>query len=101
MANLAIISFLVGAVFGTRFKVLVLVPLAIFGGLNTLLVTLIVGEPFDTALLNSLVVIVALQGGYLFGSATRWTIAAARASRTDEVDAHATEAHATAQVRDS
>jgi hypothetical protein len=86
MATLAIISFLLGAVIGTRFSVRVLLPLSLFVGLNTLFVTLI-GNTLATACLSGFVVIIALQGGYLFGSLTRLTVAAARTEGAEEARA--------------
>jgi hypothetical protein len=89
MVNLAILSLLAGAVIGMRFKVLILLPLSIFGGLNTLLVALIIGETMSSALISSAVVVLALQAGYLFGSGTRFAIAASRVPRTREAHAPA------------
>lgn len=93
MINLAILSCLAGAVFGMRFRVLILLPLSIFGGLNTLLVSIILGESASAAFISSAVVILSLQGGYLFGSVTRLAIAAARTP-------HASAAHAPARAQE-
>lgn len=84
MSSIAILGFLIGAVFGTRFNVLVLLPLSVFGGLNTFFVALILGEPLSIASLTSVVLVLALQGGYMFGSLTRMTIAATRISQVDK-----------------
>ncbi|MBI5128460.1 MAG: hypothetical protein HZA66_03375 [Rhodopseudomonas palustris] len=94
MANLAILALLAGAVFGMRFNILVLFPLSIFVGVNTIVVGLILGHGIGSALLGCAIVILAMQGGYVLGSLTRWTVAAARAGRTGE-------AHAGVRVRET
>lgn len=81
MAGLAIFSFLVGAVLGQRFKVLVLLPLTLAMGVASIAIGLIADLSFlDTAKGLALCAL-ALQGGYLFGSIARFVLAAARASR--------------------
>jgi hypothetical protein len=81
MAQVAIISFLVGAVFGLRFKVMVLLPLT----LATAVIALVIAPILFSTLLEGLagfaIGTLALHGGYLFGSFSRFTIGAARATR--------------------
>jgi len=79
MIQLAIASFLVGAVFGLRFRVMVVIPLVLIGGLAIALATLLTGQADKTAFLI-LAFAGALQAGYMFGSFTRFTLAAARAN---------------------
>lgn len=81
MTALLIFSFLVGAVLGQRFRVLVLLPLTFV----MLLAAIPVGLKVDLTVLESLkgavFAAIALQGGYLFGSGARFSLAAARAGR--------------------
>ncbi|MBB4260148.1 hypothetical protein [Bradyrhizobium sp. CIR3A] len=81
MTAFLIFSFLVGAVLGQRFRVLVLLPLTFV----MVLAAIPVGLMLDLTLLESLkgvaLAAIALQGGYLFGSAARFGLAAARAAR--------------------
>ena len=77
MIQLAISSFLVGAVFGLRFKVMVVMPLIVVGALAIGLVTLLTGHA-DSVVLLILAFAGALHAGYLFGSLTRFTMAAMR-----------------------
>ncbi|MHC4044528.1 hypothetical protein [Bradyrhizobium sp. 23AC] len=81
MTAFLIFSFLVGAVLGQRFRVLVLLPLTF----AMVLAAIPVGLVLDLTLLESLkgvaLTAIALQGGYLFGSAARFGLAAARAAR--------------------
>lgn len=81
MTALFIFSFLTGAVLGQRFRVLVLLPLTLL----MVLAAVPVGWLIDVTALESLKDVVlaalALQFGYLFGSAARFGLAAARASR--------------------
>lgn len=81
MTALLIFSFLVGAVLGQRFRVLVLLPLTFV----MLLAAIPVGLKVDLTVLESLkgavFAAIALQGGYLFGSGARFSLAAARSGR--------------------
>jgi hypothetical protein len=78
MIYLTIGSLLVGAVFGLRFKVLVLLPLSLLGLVGIGLGTLLVAQAFGSIVINFVVFALSLQGGYLFGSLVRFTIAGAR-----------------------
>ncbi|MGY3079890.1 hypothetical protein ACVWZZ_006298 [Bradyrhizobium sp. LM6.10] len=81
MTELLIFSFLTGAVLGQRFRVLVLLPLTLVMGLAAIPVGLMADVSFLEGLKNLVLAAVALQAGYLFGSAARFGLAAARAGR--------------------
>ena len=81
MMQLAIINLLVGAVFGLRFRVLVLLPLTFASGVVALVVALVARESLFESLTTFASCALALQGGYLFGSVMRFTLAAARSTR--------------------
>jgi hypothetical protein len=81
MFGLAIFSFLTSAVFGLRFKVMVLLPLTLALGLVTLPVALIAQLGLLEGLKAFALGTLSLQGGYVFGSIARFAIAAARAQR--------------------
>jgi hypothetical protein len=78
MIQLAIGGILLGAVFGLRCKVIVLLPLTILGGVIIGLAALLIGQ---SALVAVATFGLALQAGYLLGSLSRITMAAARAVR--------------------
>ncbi|WP_061028808.1 hypothetical protein [Bradyrhizobium sp. CCH5-F6] len=81
MTAFLIFSFLVGAVLGQRFRVLVLVPLTFFMVLAAIPVGLIADLTVLESLKGVMFAAIALQGGYLFGSGARFGLAAARAGR--------------------
>ena len=81
MIQLAISSFLIGAVFGLRFKVMVVLPLTAIGGFATVVVSLLLGHTTAAVVLSLLAFAAALQAGYLFGSFARFTLAALRTGR--------------------
>ncbi len=81
MAQFAIGSFLFGAVFGLRFKVIVLLPLTLVVGVATIPAALLAHLGLSAALLDLVICALALHGGYIFGSFTRFSLAATRASR--------------------
>jgi len=81
MTELLIFSFLVGAVLGQRFRVLVLLPVTFFLVLTVLPVGLMTSLGFLEGMKAAVFAAIALQGGYLFGSAGRFALAAARAAR--------------------
>jgi hypothetical protein len=81
MAQVAIFSFLVGAVFGLRFKVMVLLPLTLATGVIALLTCPILSLTLLEGLAGFAIGTFALHGGYLFGSFSRFAIAASRATR--------------------
>ena len=73
--------FLIGAVFGLRFKVMVILPLAIAIGLATPFVALLDHLTFLECLKGFALCILSLNAGYLFGSFAHLPIAAARTTR--------------------
>lgn len=81
MLLLALISILVGAVLGLRFRVLILVPVIAV----TWLLLLIIGTETGAStwsLIGAMVVIAAAaQIGFLCGTATRLVLASARVAR--------------------
>lgn len=79
MIQLAIGGLLIGAAFGLRCKVIVLLPLTILGGAIVGFAALLIGQ----SVLQAFAVFgLALHGGYLFASLSRITVAAARAVRS-------------------
>ncbi|MCK1740419.1 hypothetical protein IVA80_05950 [Bradyrhizobium sp. 139] len=81
MTELLIFSFLTGAVLGQRFRVFVLLPLTLVMVLAAIPVGLMADVSFLEGLKNLVLAAMALQAGYLFGSAARFGHAAARAAR--------------------
>jgi hypothetical protein len=82
MSEFGILSFLVGAVFGQRFRVMVLLPASLMMALLTIPVGLLAHLSFLQGLEGFAFCVLALQGGYLFGSMARFWLASARASRS-------------------
>jgi hypothetical protein len=83
MIHLAVFSVLIGAVFGLRFKVMVLLPLTVIGCLATAIVGFALRQPTATLAISLALFAASLQFGYIFGSLTRMTMAAVRAPRVD------------------
>ncbi|MCK1362237.1 hypothetical protein [Bradyrhizobium sp. 199] len=81
MTAFLIFSFLVGAVLGQRFRVLVLLPLTFVMVLAAIPVALVIDLTMLESLKGVMFAAIALQGGYLFGSAARFGLAATRAAR--------------------
>ncbi|MGY4344986.1 hypothetical protein ACVWXM_001450 [Bradyrhizobium sp. GM7.3] len=81
MTELLIFCFLVGAVLGRRFRVLVLLPLTLVMMLAAIPVGWVANVSFLEGLKNLVLAAVALQAGYLFGSAARFALDSARAAR--------------------
>ncbi|MGL3111385.1 hypothetical protein [Bradyrhizobium sp. BR 1432] len=81
MTAFLIFNFLVGAVLGQRFRVLVLLPLTFVIVLAAIPVGLMVDLTVIESLKGMVLAAIALQGGYLFGSGARFGLAAARAGR--------------------
>jgi hypothetical protein len=81
MAGLLIFSFLVGAVLGQRFRIMVLLPLTLAAALVATVIGFVAHLTFFDGLKGFALCALALQGGYLFGSLARFWLAAARASR--------------------
>jgi hypothetical protein len=81
MIPIAIGSFLYGAVFGLRFKVLVLVPVTLASSIMVTSSAFIMHKTFGQTLEANIVGTFALQAGYLFGSIARSLIAASHTLR--------------------
>jgi hypothetical protein len=81
MINLVLFSLLVGAVLGIRLKVLVLVPAIGFFVIAIAGIGVARGDAFSTIASAIALTVVAIQLGYLGGSATRFVLVAARVSR--------------------
>ncbi|MCK1707689.1 MULTISPECIES: hypothetical protein [unclassified Bradyrhizobium] len=81
MTELLILSFLGGAVLGQRFRVFVLLPLTFVMVLAAIPVGWMADVSFLEGLKNLVLAAVALQAGYLFGSAARFALAGSRAAR--------------------
>jgi hypothetical protein len=82
MAGFGILSFLVGAVLGQRFRVMVLLPASFVMALLTIPVGLLAELTFMQGLGGFACCVLTLQAGYLFGSVARFWLAAARAARS-------------------
>ena len=78
MVMMAISGVLFGAVFGVRFKVLVLVPAILVGVPGIAVVGAISGASIATIVTNAITWSFALQFGYLGGLLTRSVMVAAR-----------------------
>jgi hypothetical protein len=81
MVQVAIFSFLLGAVFGLRFKVLVLLPLTLAIAMAALPIAFIAHLGLVDTVADAAICALALHGGYVFGSFARFSVAAARAGR--------------------
>ena len=81
MFQIAIGLLLVGAVFGLRFRVLVLLPLTLASSVMTAVIGLVMDQSALAIGTHIAIYALAMQAGYLFGSLARFTIAAARAGR--------------------
>lgn len=82
MAMVAIGGALIGAVFGLRFKVLVLLPAILVGTLSLAVVGIALGSAISTIVINIIAWACALQSGYLVGLFTQFVMVEARARRT-------------------
>ena len=78
---LTLISTLVGATLGLRFKVSILIPAIAVAFLLVIVTELARATGVGSIALAMVLVATFLQLGYLFGIATRFVIAASRASR--------------------
>ena len=84
MSMLILLVFLLGAILGMRFKVLVLIPVIAFALIAILVGGVTRGDSASAILIAIVLVSIGLQIGYLSGIATRYTIALARAGRVRE-----------------
>jgi hypothetical protein len=78
MTILAMTAMLVGAVLGMRFKVLILAPAFLIGSVTILGTGLAQNNSLWSILLGMVLVMAALQMGYLAGTVIRFVIAGAR-----------------------
>jgi hypothetical protein len=78
MLIVMLISILVGAVLGMRFKVVILVPGVAFGLFAVTAAGLAHRDSLGTVALVMVLIATGLQLGYLFGTATRFVVAGAR-----------------------
>jgi hypothetical protein len=81
MAIIVLLVFLLGAVLGMRFKVLILIPVIAFALISIVAGGIGSGDSFWAALTAAVLASVCLQIGYLGGTVTRHTMALARAQR--------------------
>ncbi|MCP9626328.1 hypothetical protein NML43_04400 [Rhodopseudomonas palustris] len=68
MLDLVVLGGLPGLVLGIRYRLVVLLPVCVIGGLNILAIGLLLGESLRTALWAAVVACIALQVGYVLGS---------------------------------
>jgi hypothetical protein len=78
MLMIALCSSLIGAVFGTRFRVQMLFPAAIFGFVIVAAIAALKGSPVSSAVTAEIVYAVSLQVGYLGGLLTQALMTVAR-----------------------
>jgi hypothetical protein len=76
MAALAILAFLCGAVLAFRFRVLVLYPVIALGATFGMVFGLAAGASLWTVTVGIVTAAMALQAGYLFGTAGRRSLIA-------------------------
>jgi hypothetical protein len=81
MVMIALCSTLIGAVLGTRYRVQVLFPAAVFSLLIVVGVAVFEASAISSALVAAIVFVVGLQIGYLGGLLTRFYMLAARIPR--------------------
>ncbi len=81
MAIFAILSFLLGAVLGHRFKILILVPTIAVGAVVAITVGIARADDVWLIGLSVILISVCLQIGYLCGAVIFSLVAAARATR--------------------
>ena len=78
MVMIALSSSLIGAVLGTRFKVLILFPTIAVGIALVAAIAALLGSALSTAIIAAVTLGVCLQVGYLGGLVTRICLTAAR-----------------------
>jgi hypothetical protein len=79
MVLMSIGGALLGAVFGLRFKVLVLLPAILLGATSIAVIGTMLGTPISTIVINTMACNFALQLGYLAGLFCRFVMVGARA----------------------
>lgn len=80
MAAFAILAFLCGAVLAFRFRVLVLYPVIAIGATFALVLGMAAGDSLWTVTLGIVTAAMAVQVGYMFGTAGRMSLVAVRLS---------------------
>jgi hypothetical protein len=81
MIPVAIFAFLTGAVLALGFRVWILVPFTLLAIIGILIVQMLLGAGFVTAVLSSLVLGLAPQLGYAFGLLARGGLVMLRSPR--------------------
>lgn len=90
MAAVTILAFLCGAVLAFRFRVFVLYPIIAVGATFGLVLGMAAGNSLWTVMLGIVTAAVALQVGYMFGTAGRMSLIAVRVSARRNRRAHRT-----------
>lgn len=81
--ELAIIGVVVGVVLGLRYKILILVPVILFAMIFTIIIGIARADSFWSIVLMTVVLVTAVQLGYLAGIAIHAAIAAIRPPQKD------------------
>jgi hypothetical protein len=81
--ELAIIGIVVGIVLGLRYKILILVPAVLFAMIFAIIIGIGRADSFWSIVLTTVVLVAAVQLGYLAGIAIHAVIAAIRPPRKD------------------
>lgn len=82
MTILILLSFLIGAVLGMRYKVFILGPIIVANVTIILVGGAVAGVDFSTLFLATILAIICLQIGYFCGIITRYSMALARSGRS-------------------
>jgi uncharacterized membrane protein YccF (DUF307 family) len=85
MTILILLSLLIGAVLGMRFKVFILGPIIVANVIIMLVGGAVAGIDFSTLSLAAVLAIIGLQIGYFSGIITRFSMALARSGRSAKV----------------
>jgi hypothetical protein len=83
------LAFLIGAVLGMKFKVLILIPAIGFALIVILAAGIARSDSISAILIAAALASSCLQIGYLCGAATRYSIGLARVGRTRKGSLHA------------
>ncbi len=81
--ELALVGVVVGIVLGLRYKILILVPAVLFAMIFAIIVGVGRGDSFWSIVLTTVVLVIAVQLGYLAGIAIHAVIVAMRPPRKD------------------
>jgi hypothetical protein len=85
MPTLVILSFLLGAILGLRFKVLVLLPVSALAAIFGIAVGIASGASASTVLIAVVLTAICLQCGYFCGIMARYAMAAAHSLKSREI----------------